>query len=92
MALSPALRVKECAPKVRSEARFSKIFASVEATFHGQGGRVNRTVAGGDGIGREDDHETVDWSGWIGKIILVASPFLLLVAFLILEVWIRGRF
>ena len=53
---------------------------------------MNSTVTGGDSMGSKGENETADWSGRMGKVILVASPFLFLAAFLILEVWIRGRF
>lgn len=33
-----------------------------------------------------------DRGGRIGKLLLVTFPFIFLLAFLLLEVWIRGRF
>jgi hypothetical protein len=38
----------------------------------------------------QEEHETP--GGRAGKVLLVASPFLFLLAFLLLESWIRGRF
>ena len=53
---------------------------------------MKQTEPAGEGGGTGNKDEAADWSGWIGKALLVASPFVLILVFLVLESWIRGRF
>ena len=55
-------------------------------------GHLRNTTSSEKTAGNGVEDEAGDAGGPVGKALLVASPFVFLFLFLLLEVWIRGRF